>query len=214
MSGNDSTEQVCTSDWQVMNRRENSSTLARRHFADFSASQADEQSSRSAIGTGFPEWPSENEICCFCFVFCCFRRRCCARRISIWAAARRARRRIQKRSSGEAMGWGASIEVGRNARAAEDELKRGNPTAAAAAAERAVKAAPQNARLWFLLGYASRLGGAIRKVGGGIRAGTEARAQQPGWTQRPGADLSAHGSPRRCQALADAGGERRTQTRE
>jgi tetratricopeptide (TPR) repeat protein len=65
----------------------------------------------------------------------------------------------QKNSSGQAMGWGASIEVSRNARAAEDELKRGNHAAAAAAAERAVKAAPQNARLWFLLGYASRLSG-------------------------------------------------------
>lgn len=64
-----------------------------------------------------------------------------------------------KRSSGEAMGWGASIEVGRDARAAQEELKRGNAPAAASAAERAVKAAPQNARLWFLLGYASRLAG-------------------------------------------------------
>ncbi len=57
------------------------------------------------------------------------------------------------------MGWGSSIEVGRNARAAEGELKKGNAAAAASAAERAVKAAPQNARLWFLLGYASRLAG-------------------------------------------------------
>jgi len=64
-----------------------------------------------------------------------------------------------KSSAGQPMGWGASIEVGRNARAAEDELRRGNPTAAAAAAERAAKAAPQNAKLWFLLGYASRLAG-------------------------------------------------------
>jgi tetratricopeptide (TPR) repeat protein len=64
-----------------------------------------------------------------------------------------------KKSSGDTMGWGASIEVGRNARAAEDELKKGNAAAAAAAAGRAVKAAPQNARLWFLLGYASRLAG-------------------------------------------------------
>jgi tetratricopeptide (TPR) repeat protein len=61
------------------------------------------------------------------------------------------------------MGWGTSIEVGRNARAAEDDLKRGNPSAATAAAERAVKAAPQNARLWFLLGYASRLAGQYQR---------------------------------------------------
>jgi tetratricopeptide (TPR) repeat protein len=64
-----------------------------------------------------------------------------------------------KKSSGESMGWGASIEVGRNARAAVDDLKKGNAAAAAAAAARAVKAAPQNARLWFLLGYSSRLAG-------------------------------------------------------
>lgn len=57
------------------------------------------------------------------------------------------------------MGWGSSIEVGRDARAAEGELKKGNAAAAASAAERAVRAAPQNARLWFLLGYASRLAG-------------------------------------------------------
>jgi len=67
--------------------------------------------------------------------------------------------RDQKSSAGQPMGWGASIEVGRNARAAEDELKRGNPVAAATAAEHAAKAAPQNAKLWFLLGYATRLAG-------------------------------------------------------
>jgi tetratricopeptide (TPR) repeat protein len=60
--------------------------------------------------------------------------------------------------SGE-MGWGSSIEVGRLARAAEDALKRGNPSAAADYAERAVKAAPQDNKLWFLLGYTSRLAG-------------------------------------------------------
>ena len=57
------------------------------------------------------------------------------------------------------MGWGSSIEVGRLARAAEDALRRGNPTAAADYAERAVKAAPQDNKLWFLLGYTSRLAG-------------------------------------------------------
>lgn len=64
-----------------------------------------------------------------------------------------------QKNSSQNMGWGASIEVGRNARAAEDDLKHGNAPAAAAAAERAAKAAPQNSRLWFLLGYASRLAG-------------------------------------------------------
>jgi tetratricopeptide (TPR) repeat protein len=57
------------------------------------------------------------------------------------------------------IGWGSSIEVGRLARAAEDSLRRGNPTAAADYAQRAVNAAPQDNKLWFLLGYTSRLAG-------------------------------------------------------
>lgn len=58
-----------------------------------------------------------------------------------------------------AIGWGSSIEVGRLSRAAEQELAKGNAAAAADYVERAVKAAPENNRLWFLLGYTSRLAG-------------------------------------------------------
>src|SRR5512141_3252795 len=57
------------------------------------------------------------------------------------------------------IGWGSSIEVGRFSRAAQDALSKGNYSAAADYAQRGVKAAPQDARLWFLLGYASRLAG-------------------------------------------------------
>ena len=57
----------------------------------------------------------------------------------------------------QGLGWGSSIEVARQARAAQDALKKGNYTAAAEFAERAAKAAPQNTELWFLAGYASRL---------------------------------------------------------
>ncbi len=57
------------------------------------------------------------------------------------------------------LGWGNSIEVGRLARAAQDALKHGNPSAAATYAQRAVQAAPQNSKLWLLLGYTSRLAG-------------------------------------------------------
>ena len=64
-----------------------------------------------------------------------------------------------EQGSGGQLGWGSSIEVGRNARAAEDALRRGNPSAAADFAARAVKAAPRDAKLWFLLGYTSRLAG-------------------------------------------------------
>lgn len=64
-----------------------------------------------------------------------------------------------KPAPSEGIGWGSSIEVGRMARAAQEALKHNNPGQAAAFAERAVKAAPQDAKLWFLLGYTSRLAG-------------------------------------------------------
>jgi tetratricopeptide (TPR) repeat protein len=59
----------------------------------------------------------------------------------------------------EGIGWGSSIEVGRLARAAEDALRHGNPAQAAGYAERAVNAAPGDNKLWFLLGYTSRMAG-------------------------------------------------------
>jgi tetratricopeptide (TPR) repeat protein len=59
--------------------------------------------------------------------------------------------------SSSGFGWGSSIEVSRQARAAQDALKRGDYQAAMTYAENAAKAAPQNADLWFLLGYAARL---------------------------------------------------------
>lgn len=62
-------------------------------------------------------------------------------------------------SSEKEIGWGSSIEVGRLARAAEDALRHGNPGLAADYAQRAVKAAPQDNKLWFLLGYTSRQAG-------------------------------------------------------
>lgn len=60
--------------------------------------------------------------------------------------------------SGSGLGWGSSIEVARQARAAQDALKRNDYAAAVSFAERAAKSAPQNADLWFLLGYCDRLG--------------------------------------------------------
>src|ERR1700678_1349837 len=60
-------------------------------------------------------------------------------------------------SSEQGFGWGSSIEVSRQVRAAEDALKRNDYAAAVGFAERAAKSAPQNAELWFLLGYAERL---------------------------------------------------------
>lgn len=66
-------------------------------------------------------------------------------------------------ASGSGIGWGSSIEVGRNTRAAEDALKRGDSAAAMNFAERAMKAAPGNARVWFLLGYSARLGNKLQQ---------------------------------------------------
>jgi tetratricopeptide (TPR) repeat protein len=59
--------------------------------------------------------------------------------------------------TGSDLSWGSSIDVARQARAAQDALKKNNYPAAVAFAERAAKSAPQNAELWFLLGYAARL---------------------------------------------------------
>jgi tetratricopeptide (TPR) repeat protein len=56
------------------------------------------------------------------------------------------------------LGWGSNIEVARQARAAQDALKRNDYAAAITYSERAAKAASQNAELWFLLGYCARLG--------------------------------------------------------
>ena len=66
-------------------------------------------------------------------------------------------------SSDTGIGWGSSIEVGRLARAAEDSLHRGNYSQAAEYAQRAVNAAPGDNKLWFLLGYASRMAGQYGK---------------------------------------------------
>jgi tetratricopeptide (TPR) repeat protein len=58
---------------------------------------------------------------------------------------------------GPDLGWGSSIDVAREARAAQDALKRNDCSAAVPFAERAAKSASQNPELWFLLGYAARL---------------------------------------------------------
>jgi len=76
-----------------------------------------------------------------------------------------------KPAASQSLGWGSSIEVGRNARAAEDALRRGNHAAAATYARRAVQAAPQDAKLWFLYGYTARLAGRYRESVEGYRQG-------------------------------------------
>src|SRR5262249_45119090 len=80
---------------------------------------------------------------------------------------KKGKKQTRRPASGEApsqegMGWGSSIEVGRNARAAEDHLKKGDYAAAMNFAERVTQAAPNDARNWFLLGYTSRLAGKLQ----------------------------------------------------
>jgi tetratricopeptide (TPR) repeat protein len=79
-------------------------------------------------------------------------------------------------SSAGGMGWGSSIEVGRNARAAEDALKKGNYAAAMNFAERMTQSAPNEARNWFLLGYTARLAG---KYQASVDAYNHGLAKQP-----------------------------------
>ena len=61
--------------------------------------------------------------------------------------------------SDSGMGWGSSIEVAREARAAQNSLQHGDARAATDYAQRAVNTAPQNSELWFTLAYAARLSG-------------------------------------------------------
>jgi tetratricopeptide (TPR) repeat protein len=59
--------------------------------------------------------------------------------------------------SGTDFSWGSGIQVARQARAAQDALKRNDFEGAVSYAQQAANSAPQNPELWFLLGYAARL---------------------------------------------------------
>lgn len=70
-----------------------------------------------------------------------------------------AQKRQQSESSQKELGWGSNIQNARLARAAENALKSHNYAAAVDFAQRAAESAPNDAQLWFLLGYAARLAG-------------------------------------------------------
>jgi tetratricopeptide (TPR) repeat protein len=91
------------------------------------------------------------------------------------------------------LGWGSSIEVARQARAAQDALNRGDYAAAANYAQQAASAAPQNTQLWWLLGYSSRLAGHYQ---------TSIDAYQRGLRNQPG---SAEGSSGLAQTYIKMG---------
>ena len=65
----------------------------------------------------------------------------------------------QTEENANGIGWGSGIEVAREARAVQQALAKNDYRAAITSANRAANSAPQNADLWFLLGYAARLGG-------------------------------------------------------
>ena len=65
--------------------------------------------------------------------------------------------KAQQSSSAQPLGWGSNIQNARLARAAELALRNGDHALAVDYAQRAAQAAPNDAQLWFLLGYAARL---------------------------------------------------------
>ncbi len=75
--------------------------------------------------------------------------------------------------NGNGIGWGSGIETARESRAAQQALNKGDYRAAIAAATRAAKSAPQNADLWFLVGYAARLSGDYNLSLEGYRRGLQ-----------------------------------------
>ncbi len=68
-------------------------------------------------------------------------------------------RRPQTQPAPQQLGWGSNIQNARLANAAQMALRQGNHALAVAYAQKAAQAAPEDAQLWFLLGYAARLDG-------------------------------------------------------
>ena len=68
----------------------------------------------------------------------------------------------QASSPNKSLGWGSNIQNARLAGAAELALKDGKYAIAVDYAQRAVQATPNEAQLWFLLGYAARLNGKLQ----------------------------------------------------
>src|SRR5260370_1626992 len=91
------------------------------------------------------------------------------------------------------LGWGSGLEVAQQARAAQAALAAGDYAAATSHAERAAKAAPQNADLWFLFGYAARLSGHYQ---------TSVAAFQHGLSVRPGSIPSFAGLAQTAPKMA------------
>lgn len=63
----------------------------------------------------------------------------------------------QAKTPTQPLGWGSNIQNARLANAALEALREGNHALAVEYAQRAAQSAPDDAQLWFLLGYAARL---------------------------------------------------------
>ena len=71
-------------------------------------------------------------------------------------------RQARTQSSEKNLGWGSNIQNARLVHAAESALRQRNFAAAVEYAQRAAQAAPNDAQLWFLLGYSARLSGRLQ----------------------------------------------------
>ena len=111
------------------------------------------------------------------------------------------------------MGWGASIEVAREARAAQTALQHGDAGDAAAHAQRAVKAAPQNPDLWFTLAYAARLSGQYSLSVDAYHRGLALKPSSVEGLSGLAQTYARMGRKRRCAANAGTGFSRESQKR-
>ena len=64
---------------------------------------------------------------------------------------------VQAKHPAQPLGWGSNIQNARLANAALEALRQGNHALAVEYAQKAAQSAPDDAHLWFLLGYAARL---------------------------------------------------------
>jgi tetratricopeptide (TPR) repeat protein len=86
-------------------------------------------------------------------------------------------KKTQNQPQGQDLGWGTNIQNARLGRAAEIALQKGDNVQALEFARRAVKASPDDAHLWFLLGYTTRLNG---RTGESIEAYSHGLRLDPG----------------------------------
>ena len=142
-----------------------------------------------------PEWPSENETCYFYSCVLLFSSPLLrAQDIDLDSGAHGTSKNPEK-VFGRGDGLGRQHRSRAQCARCRGRIETRNAAAAAAAAERAVKAAPQNARLWFLLGYASRLAGQYAKSVDAFEQGLKLEHNNLDGLSGLAQTYHAHGSP-------------------